>query len=251
MPSKDKGEAHRRVVVAGKSPDRFQVVWGDAAAEGRLVPAPRSRLVARDDTDVTAALKAWLQVWSYYELWDRSRTAQRFAKDARLVGPEKAAKALGVDAARLARLTQEAKHCAQRRDAFDEALVETANKFGPLGAGGTEIREIIRALFDLQTIMMMFDPKADRSRLAEIPIEAKPLKRWRDAVDSSRFRVGTWTCPDLYAALVMRVCTLGDLQYGACEVCDVLFVRQRSDRKTCGERCRSLLRSEKQRRKRA
>jgi hypothetical protein len=208
-------------------------------------------MVKRDDTDVTAALKAWLKVLSYYELWDRSRTAQRFAKDARLVGPEKAAKVLGVDVASLAQLTQVAKHCAQRRDAFDEVLRETANKFGPLGVGGTEIHEIIRALTDLEKIMMMFDPKGDRALLRKIPAAAKPLMRWKESVESSRFEAGTWTCPDLYSALAMRVCTIGDLQYGACEVCDVLFVRQRSDRKTCGERCRSLLRSQKRRRKRA
>jgi hypothetical protein len=250
MPSKNKGEAPRRVVVAGKSPDCFRVAWRDPNDEGRLVPAPRSKLVTRDDTDVTAALKAWLEVWSYYELWDRSRTARRFAKDARLVGPEKAAK-VGIDAARLTRLTQEAKHCAQRRDAFDEALKETANKFGPLGVGGTEIHEIIRALTDLMIIMVMFDKEVEPAAKGEIPISQQPLRRWKAAVDSSRFAAGTWTCLDLYSALVIRVCTIGDLRYGACEVCNVLFVRQRSDAKTCGERCRSLLRSEKQRRKRA
>ena len=250
MPTKAKGTPPQRVVVTGRSPDRFQIVWGDPNEYGRLAPAPEAKLVARDDTDVTAALKAWLEVWSYHELWDRSLTAHRFARDARLVGPEKAAKVLGVDAARLARVTQEAKHLAQRRDAFDGKLKETANTFGPLGAGGTEIREIILALCDLQMIMLMFDTEIEPSDKGKIPFKAKalPLTRWHEAVQASRFEDGVWTCPDLYAALVMRVCTIGGLRYGACEVCEGLFIRQRSDRRTCGERCRSLRRSQERRR---
>jgi hypothetical protein len=246
MAPKTKGKHSRKMVVAGKHPTRFRVVWRDPDDDGRLLPAPRSKLVARD-VDVTDALKAWLKVWSCYELWDRSRTARRFAKDARLVGPEKAAK-VGIDAVHLARLTQQAKHCDQRRDAFDEALVETVNKYGPLGVGGTEIREIIRALTDLQMVIRMFDAELKETVLyGKVPVAELPLHRWNEAVQASRFEVGTWTCPDLYAALVVRVCTVGDLRFGVCEICDVLFVRQRSGPKTCSERCRSL----KKRRKHA
>lgn len=251
MATKNKGKSPRKVVVAGKSPNRFQVTWRDPYVDdGRLVPAPRSKLVSRD-VDVTDALKAWLKVWSCYELFDRSRTARRFANDARLVGPEKAAK-VGIDAARLARLTQEAKHCAQRRDAFDEAIVETANKYGPLGVGGPEIHEIIRALSDLQVVIRIFDAELEHTVLyGKVPVAELPLRRWNEAVQSSRFEAGTWTCPDLYSALVVRVSAVGGLRFGVCEFCGALFVRQRSDRKTCSDRCRQRLRPPKPSRKRA
>jgi len=233
-----------QIILETRAAGRFEVVRRDRETFGYLKPVRRSQMVDRE-VDATEALRAWLGLWTGFRLMMKARAAEHLLRN------EEERQAMELreesDVSRES-LRQRAKHADALLAKFDEELVDVSNKFGPLGVGGEEIWEIMVAIKQLHAFLVVDKPEL-AERLAPGADLEPHVARVEAALANCDFRPGRVTAPNLYAALAARGLA-GDLKFGVCDFCEAVFVTERSDKRTCSERCRSRLRYEKQHRKR-
>lgn len=245
MARKTRARNSVQIILETRAPGRFEVIRRDKETLGFLTPVRRSRIVDRE-IDATDALRAWLGLWTSFHLWLDARAAGSLLR----ILDERLAVELTTEAVTADRdhLRQRAKHAGSLEERFYTELKEVTNKFGPLGVGD-DIGQIMTAIKELKAFIVVDKPELAERLAPGVDLEPH-VARVEAALANSDFRPGQTSVPNLYAGLAARVLA-GDLRFGVCDFCRAVFITKRSDRKTCSERCRSRVRYEKQRRKRA